>query len=85
MAPLQHPGVVRLVQCYQDGDRAVVQMLELLTGGDLFSRVFEAEVELGEEEVVQLVRQVLTALQYIHDSNIVHLDIKPENIVCKDR
>ena len=73
------------MQCYQDGDKAVVQMLELLTGGDLFSRVFEAEVQLGEEEVVQLVKQVLNALQYIHESNIVHLDIKPENIVCKDR
>ena len=32
-----------------------------------------------------LVMQILAALQYIHNSNIVHLDIKPENIVCKDR
>lgn len=29
-------------------------------------------------------RQILEGMQYVHSQNIVHLDLKPENIVCVD-
>lgn len=29
-------------------------------------------------------RQILEGIQYVHKQNIVHLDLKPENIVCVD-
>lgn len=29
-------------------------------------------------------RQILEGMQYVHKQNIVHLDLKPENIVCVD-
>lgn len=29
-------------------------------------------------------RQILGGMQYVHQQNIVHLDLKPENIVCVD-
>lgn len=44
-------------------------------------RVAEEE-HFKEIDAVTYVRQICEALQYLHNLNIVHLDLKPENIVC---
>jgi serine/threonine protein kinase len=40
---------------------------------------------MTEEEAKKYIRQVCEGLQHMHENNIVHLDLKPENIVFETR
>lgn len=55
-----------------------------LSGGELFEFLVEQEY-LTENEAMGFIQQVVEAVDYIHDCHIIHLDIKPENIVLKNK
>ncbi|KAI2506162.1 hypothetical protein MHU86_8297 [Fragilaria crotonensis] len=75
---LDHPNIVKVYETYRlKGKTAVV--MELCTGGDLFTRH-----PYSERQASNLVRQVLSAAIYLHDRNIVHRDLKYENIMFAD-
>ena len=52
---------------------------EYLDGGELFERIVDED--LNESDCCHFIRQICQGLDYIHQKDIVHLDIKPENIV----
>ena len=54
---------------------------ELATGGDLFS-FLELKGSLLELEIRWIIRQIASALVYLHEKGVAHRDIKPENILC---
>lgn len=56
-----------------------------VAGGELFERIVDDSYEHTEVSSVGYMRQILEGIQYMHQKNIVHLDLKPENIVCMDR
>jgi len=58
-----------------------IVVTELLSGGDLFERVSKPDYRLTEEKCQIFMRQIIQGLEYIHAQNIVHLDIKPYNIL----
>ena len=41
-------------------------------------------LDIGELEIREYVRQICTGCSYLATNNVVHLDLKPENIVCTD-
>ena len=57
----------------------------LFEGGDLFERVAAPEYKLTEEKVQIFIGQIIKGLQFIHELNIVHLDIKPYNILFSNK
>lgn len=60
-------------------------MSELLTGGDLFSFIKYKGGRLEELTAAAITLQILLAVQYLHKLNIVHRDIKPDNILMASR
>lgn len=61
-------------------DTELVLVMEFAAGGDLQSLMDEDMVPF-EHDVVSFTRQLLEGLVLIHDLDIVHLDIKPQNLV----
>lgn len=78
-----HHGVIYLHEVFETSAEFTL-VLELLSGGELFEFLIEQEY-LTENEAMGFTKQVVEAVHFLHDRHIVHLDIKPENIVLKDK
>ncbi|MFL6165276.1 MAG: serine/threonine-protein kinase [Ornithinibacter sp.] len=76
-AGLSHPNVVTVHDSGVEGDTAYIVM-ELLPGPSLADELAEGPVPV--DEVVEVARQVASALDAAHARGLVHRDIKPGNI-----
>ena len=84
LAQLRHPRVVRVVDYFQDGTGQYLVM-SLVNGRDLGSLLKEQpEGRLPVENAIEYVRQACEALQYVHEQQIVHRDVKPQNLIRGD-
>ena len=57
-----------------------VLVLELCEGGDLFHNIKQSRY-FSEAKAAQVIKQVLSAVNYMHKQRVVHRDLKPENIL----
>ncbi|MGL4175966.1 MAG: protein kinase domain-containing protein [Dermatophilaceae bacterium] len=80
-ASLNHPNVVTVHDSGVEGDTAFLVM-ELLPGPSLAERMTEGPLPV--EEVVEVGRQVASALDAAHGRGLVHRDIKPGNVAYAD-
>ncbi|XP_050736962.1 calcium/calmodulin-dependent protein kinase type 1 isoform X1 [Eriocheir sinensis] len=76
---LRHPNIVQLMDTYEDREH-VYLVIELVTGGELFDRIVE-KGSYTEKDAADLIRQVLEAVDYMHEQGVVHRDLKPENLL----
>jgi len=83
MADLDH---LHIVHCHDFGIEHGIAFLvmEYASGGTLRDRHPEGTV-VPFDAVVSYVQQVSSALQYLHDRQLIHLDIKPENMLLDSR
>lgn len=56
-----------------------------MSGGELFERITADGYVMSEAEVINYMRQICEGIKHMHEKNIIHLDIKPENIMCQTR
>uniref|UniRef100_A0A3B5L5Z4 Protein kinase domain-containing protein n=1 Tax=Xiphophorus couchianus TaxID=32473 RepID=A0A3B5L5Z4_9TELE len=80
MNKLHHPKIVQCQAAYE----TLVFFLPSVAGGELFERIVDENFEHTELTSARYVQQILEGMQYVHKQNIIHLDLKPENIVCVD-
>uniref|UniRef100_A0A8B9TCB9 Myosin light chain kinase, smooth muscle n=1 Tax=Anas platyrhynchos TaxID=8839 RepID=A0A8B9TCB9_ANAPL len=81
---LHHPKLVQCVDAFEEKAN-IVMVLEMVSGGELFERIIDEDFELTERECIKYMRQISEGVQYIHKQGIVHLDLKPENIMCVNK
>ncbi|XP_053308742.1 myosin light chain kinase, smooth muscle-like [Spea bombifrons] len=81
MNKLHHPRLVHCVAAFQEPGR-MVMVMEYIAGGELFERIVADDFEHTEITSVRYMSQILSGVGYMHQQSIVHLDLKPENIVC---
>ncbi|CAI5481845.1 unnamed protein product [Closterium sp. Yama58-4] len=78
-----HPHVVQLASVHEDACD-VHLVMDLCDGGDLFDLVAKAG-RLPEAFAADVFRQVVEAVAFCHSHGVLHLDVKPENIlVCNN-
>uniref|UniRef100_A0A674EY51 Serine/threonine-protein kinase n=1 Tax=Salmo trutta TaxID=8032 RepID=A0A674EY51_SALTR len=77
---LHHPGIVNLECMFETPERVFVVMEKL--HGDMLEMILSSEKSKLPERVTKfLVTQILVALRHLHFKNIVHCDLKPENVL----
>lgn len=77
---LQHKYILHAVSVYQD-DKTLRIITEFCDQGDLQQFLDKRIGNLLEEKrIVEWFRQICSALEYLHGRNILHRDIKPQNI-----
>ncbi|CDQ63134.1 unnamed protein product [Oncorhynchus mykiss] len=77
---LHHPGVVNLECMFETPERVFVVMEKL--HGDMLEMILSSEKGRLPERITKFfVSQILQALHHLHFKNIVHCDLKPENVL----
>uniref|UniRef100_A0A8C4H849 protein kinase C n=1 Tax=Dicentrarchus labrax TaxID=13489 RepID=A0A8C4H849_DICLA len=77
---LHHPGVVNLDCMFETPERVFVVMEKL--HGDMLEMILSSEKGRLPERITKfMVTQILVALRHLHFKNIVHCDLKPENVL----
>ncbi|XP_060915558.1 triple functional domain protein-like isoform X5 [Labrus mixtus] len=76
---LQHPHIVSLIDTYET-PASYALVMEMADQGRLLDYIVSWG-NLTEEKVACYLRDILEALHYLHNSRIVHLDVKPENML----
>lgn len=71
-----HPNIVQLIDVHSDPLHFYLVM-ELLSGNELLERIRKLE-RFTESEAADIMRQLVSAVKYLHDKRIVHRDLKPE-------
>ncbi|XP_036965132.1 myosin light chain kinase, smooth muscle isoform X4 [Acanthopagrus latus] len=84
MNSLHHPKLVQCIDAFE-GKSDIVMVLEMISGGELFERIIDEDFELTEREVIKYMLQIIDGVNFIHKQGIVHLDLKPENIMCVNK
>lgn len=71
--------IVRLIDFFEDAETFYL-VLELMRGGDVFSRVVERHF-YTEIEARYLAKCLLDSVKYMHECGVVHRDLKPDNLL----
>jgi serine/threonine protein kinase len=74
-----HPYICGLQENYDEGDFYYL-VLDLVSGGEMFDHLCQ-QGAYSEADAARLVREVASALAFMHGIDIVHGDMKPENLM----
>ena len=78
---LKHPNIIAYLENFFEG-RALMIVMEYAQGGTMFSFLEEREGKLlDEDEIIRLFVQILLAIHHVHQRNILHRDLKTQNIL----
>ncbi|XP_035236385.1 caM kinase-like vesicle-associated protein [Anguilla anguilla] len=76
---VSHPNILQLIDTYETRKEYFI-IQEIATGGDLFDWILD-QGSYTERDAANVVRQVLEAVSYLHSLNIVHRNLKLENLM----
>lgn len=82
MQEVDHPSIVKIVDFFDDA-RNFYLVMEYVKGGDLLDKI-EKFGPFSEQLAANVMKQIFSALAYLHSKGIVHRDIKCDNILIEE-
>lgn len=81
LSKLHHPNIISVREAWAEND-TVYYSMEYLDGGSLDNLIL-SEGGLTEADVLRYTREMATALMFMHNNKMLHLDLKPSNVMLK--
>jgi len=79
---LSHPNIVRIYEFYEsENDYYLIN--EFCNGGELYNYI--NKTKLNEQQLSIIFYQVFSGLCYLHENDVLHRDMKPENILISKK
>lgn len=75
-----HKNIIQLIEYMEEPDRFYL-VFEKINGGQLLDHI-QSRVKFTEREASFVIRDLASALSFLHKKGIAHRDLKPENILC---
>ena len=78
-----HPNIIKIYEVFES-QRSLYIVMEECKGGELFDRIIEhieSKKMYSEKDAAEMIRQVMSAVEYCHNNGICHRDLKPENLL----
>jgi calcium-dependent protein kinase len=79
---MDHPNIARLLDVYED-EKLVHIVMEFCSGKELYHRLVKRN-RYSERDAARTTYEMLLAINYLHQHNVVHRDIKLENFLYED-
>lgn len=80
---IDHPNIIKFFEVFEEPTKVYISM-EKCKGGELFEEILKRK-HFSEQQVAKIMKEIFSALAYIHEQGIVHRDLKPENILLEDK
>ena len=84
MKELNHEGIMRLYEVHES-QNSIYLILELLDGGELMDYIGKNKDKMKVSEYKHIMFSMLKALKYMSSKNIMHRDLKPDNMILKSK
>ena len=82
LSKLQHPNIIKVIESFE-ANNTVYYVMEYIGGGSLDDYISK-ENGLKEDDVIKIIKQIGSALAFMHSNKMLHLDLKPSNIMMKE-
>jgi len=79
---IRHPFLVSLECCFESNEK-VYFVMQYMQGGELF-KILEKEKRFSEARAKFYVAQIALALAHLHENDVIHRDMKPENVLMDE-
>lgn len=80
---VEHDHVVRTIDVFETSKMLYIVM-EFVEGGTMLDFLAGGKNRINEKNALRFVNQLLRAIAYIHSQNIIHRDVKPENVLVTE-
>jgi serine/threonine protein kinase len=80
IAKMRHPNIVGVHRIFEDNETAYM-VLDLIHGRDLLSVIKEERHRLTSDQVKEILIKILDAVDLVHQNDLLHRDISPDNIL----
>ena len=81
LSKMKHPGIIKVLEAFEANGTYYYSM-DYLAGGSLDEKV--TGWGMSEEEALPMISKIADALSYMHSRKMIHLDLKPKNIMLND-
>ena len=78
----KHPNIIRLHDFDLNGQRPYI-ILSYLGNNTLEKEIFKSSLNFSLKKTLEILKQLCSALEYVHNKGFVYCDVKPSNVISR--